>query len=268
MPGFFLFLLVLAVLGFVVVRRNRRLKRRILAAWERTLGNDDRRWRVIQIEDFDFPPTVRADFATGHSEMDAKSQADVFRALKDYFIMRAALPDETLPMPSRIVGEAWCLFAEDAAEYEAFSIMAFGRILAPEPESGVGDDIRRCWEVACARARIDPARPRRLPLLFSLDSRLGVKGGNFYALNPSDAEHIRRQVDSMAVIVLAADLGGGTWSDPVAMDIAGLDFGQMSNAGVNLDASLDGGFEGGFDGGGDGGFDGGGGGGGGDGGGM
>jgi hypothetical protein len=47
------------------------------------------------------------------------------------------------------------------------------------------EGIRRAWRLSCRREAIDPAAPRRLPLLFALDARLAIPGGFTYALDCS-----------------------------------------------------------------------------------
>ena len=45
------------------------------------------------------------------------------------------------------------------------------------------DGIRRAWRLACAREKIDPQKPERLPRLFALDAALLIAGGFVYQLD-------------------------------------------------------------------------------------
>ena len=45
------------------------------------------------------------------------------------------------------------------------------------------DGLKRAWRLACAREKIDPKAPDRLPRLFALDAALGIAGGFVYQLH-------------------------------------------------------------------------------------
>ena len=46
------------------------------------------------------------------------------------------------------------------------------------------DGLRRAWFFACKEEAIDPRKPSRLPLLFALDTKLGIAGGVVYSPAP------------------------------------------------------------------------------------
>jgi hypothetical protein len=42
--------------------------------------------------------------------------------------------------------------------------------------------IKRSWRLACAREKINPAKPDKLPLLFAIDGLLNIPNGFHYSL--------------------------------------------------------------------------------------
>ena len=66
---------------------------------------------------------------------------------------------------------------------------AFGQFLHHTPAIALTADrkdntgLRRVWWYTCREENIDPKNPTRLPLLFAIDSKLGIDGGFVYAAN-------------------------------------------------------------------------------------
>jgi hypothetical protein len=72
-------------------------------------------------------------------------------------------------------------------------------------QSRVGDEgIRRCWTYACQEENINPAKPTRLPLLFALDSKLGIANGYTYV---ADCSGPKRTASADANVYCGAELG-------------------------------------------------------------
>lgn len=44
----------------------------------------------------------------------------------------------------------------------------------------VQEGIKKAWRLACAKEKIDPAKPLALSLIFAIDSLLSIEGGYNY----------------------------------------------------------------------------------------
>jgi hypothetical protein len=176
------------------------------------LGGDRRLARLAFIDSYRFPDAVRADFAAAHPELDAAAQMRVLEALRSFFGVHALAPGGIAGVPSRIVEDAWATFATDNC-YGAFCDRAFGRFVEPVADSSQGA-IAHTWAVSCARERIEPRRPSRLPSLFAIDRELRVRDGRYYALNESDSEMARRMLGVSALVMMAATLTAGETDAP------------------------------------------------------
>lgn len=89
-------------------------------------------------------------------------------------------------MPSRVADDLWHAFILDTRAYAAFCRQAFGTMLHHSPAETLGrsaarnDGLRRTWYWCCKEEGIDPRMPTLLPLLFALDTELGVPNGFRY----------------------------------------------------------------------------------------
>ena len=107
----------------------------------------------------------------------------VERGLRQFFFACVRSGTKPVAMPSTVVEQMWRGFATDAAVYESWSQMAFGRVLAPTSALQLGsnaqdnDALRRAWYWACKDEAILPRHPTRLPILFALDAKLAIDGG-------------------------------------------------------------------------------------------
>lgn len=191
-------LLALAILGFVVIllwRRNRRLER------ERF------------IRDFAWPKGLIDRLAKRRPELSIKDRALVTHGLKQFFLA-CLRSGRYVSMPSQVADDLWHEFILYTKGYDAFCRQAFGRFLHHTPAVVLADDqqsnegLRRCWYWACREENIDPRNPSRLPLLFALDTKLGITDGFAYtpdckALSPGQG----------GTSHCASDLGSGSGSD-------------------------------------------------------
>ena len=147
-------------------------------------------------------------------------------------------------MPSQAADVLWHEFILYTREYQSFCARAFGGflhhtpavVLAPQHKQS-NQGLRRVWWHACKIENIDPAHPTRLPLLFALDTKLGVPNGFVYAPDCSD---LRRDGS-------AGTQCGGDFSD------SSVDGGTDGLGDGGGDSGGDGGGDSGGDGGGDGG---------------
>lgn len=116
----------------------------------------------------------------------------VFESLKDYFLFCNQAKMQQITMPSQVVNVAWYEFMLFSRFYGDFSQQALGRLLQYTPATALKlplstqTDITSTWCLACAKENIDPMSPTRLPLLFAIDSLLGINDGFKYPLNCQD----------------------------------------------------------------------------------
>ncbi|MDP1519954.1 hypothetical protein Q8A57_03140 [Porticoccus litoralis] len=116
----------------------------------------------------------------------------VIKGLRDYFYICNKAKRRMVAMPSQVVDVAWHEFILFTRPYQAFCKKALGRFLHHTPTEAMRtatlaqDGIKRAWRLACAKSNINPSTPTRLPLLFSIDSLLGIEDGFKYSLDCKD----------------------------------------------------------------------------------
>jgi hypothetical protein len=116
--------------------------------------------------------------------------------LRQFFRTSAQAQQRFVAMPSKAVDALWHKCILHTRGYEVFCRKAFGRMLHHTPAEALPpaplgkarnptqhEGLRRAWRLACQDERIDPHKPKRLPLLFALDASLGIAGGYVYALD-------------------------------------------------------------------------------------
>ena len=114
-------------------------------------------------------------------------------------------------MPSQVADDLWHEFILSTREYSAFCREAFGGYMHHTPATVLGADkqtnegLRRTWWWACKDENINPSKPSRLPLLFALDSKLGIANGFVYS---PDCNALRRNGSGSAYC--AGDFGSSS----------------------------------------------------------
>ncbi len=119
-------------------------------------------------------------------ELSLKQRVLVARGLRQFFLAYLHSGCRFVAMPSQVVDDLWHEFILYTKHYDQFCRQAFGRflhhtpavVLSAERRNNVG--LRRVWWYACKEENIHPRRPSRLPLLFALDSKLGITDGFVY----------------------------------------------------------------------------------------
>ncbi len=87
---------------------------------------------------------------------------------------------------SQVADDLWHEFILYTREYDRFCRRAFGGFPHHTPAVVLGghrkknEGLRRVWWYCCKYENIDPVHPRRLPLLFALDTKLNIPGGFVY----------------------------------------------------------------------------------------
>lgn len=90
-------------------------------------------------------------------------------------------------MPSQVTDDLWHEFILYTRSYDQFCKKAFGRFLHHTPAVVLSsskmdnEGLRRVWWYSCKEENIDPKAATRLPLLFAIDKKLGIRNGFVYS---------------------------------------------------------------------------------------
>jgi hypothetical protein len=151
-----------------------------------------RRLRTLQrerfIRQYVFAESLLQTLGKHHPQLTEKDFFLVARALREFFLVRLRTGGRLIGMPSRVVDDLWHEFILDTREYHRFCSAAFGSFFhhVPAQQTVRGTDIdaamRVTWRCTCLEENINPRRPTRLPLLFAIDEKLSVAGGNTYLM--------------------------------------------------------------------------------------
>jgi hypothetical protein len=149
-----------------------------------------------------------------HPSFTRKETALVSEGLRQFFLAYLNSGRREVAMPSQVADDLWHEFILYTRDYGRFCNAAFGRFLHHTPavalREGARRDnsaLRRVWWHCCKDENIDPKRPSRLPLLFALDTKLGIAGGFVYAL---DCGGVRRAGADGGVVHCGADFGSSS----------------------------------------------------------
>jgi hypothetical protein len=195
-----------------------------------------RRWlrlaREAYIRDYVFPRGLFDKLAKRRPELALKDRALVARGLRQFFLAHLRSGRRFVSMPSQVVDDLWHEFILYTNGYDAFCRQAFGRFLHHTPAVVLGTEqqnnegLRRCWYWCCREENINPQAPSRLPLLFALDTKLGIADGFIYT---PDCKALTSAQSGTAHC--GADLGGGTGSDGGSGDDSASDSGSGDGSG-------------------------------------
>jgi hypothetical protein len=145
-----------------------------------------------------------------HPHLSQKDCQLVAQGLRQFFLAHLKSGRKFVSMPSQVADDLWHEFILHTRTYQQFCRVAFGDFMHHTPavaikQSRVGDEgIRRCWTYACQEENINPAKPTRLPLLFALDSKLGIANGYTYVAECSGP---KRTASADANVYCGAELG-------------------------------------------------------------
>lgn len=186
--------LLLAGVSVHLWRRNLRLKRESF------------------IRTFDLPKGLFDQLVKRHPHLSLRDCQLVSHGLRQFFLAHLKSGRMYVSMPSQVADDLWHEFILYTKNYEQFCKQAFGRFLHHTPAAVLdqarrnNDGIRRCWRYACLEENINPKSPTRLPLLFALDTKLGIAGGFVYALDCASLRNVDGTVHCGADL---AGCGGG-----------------------------------------------------------
>jgi len=157
------------------------------------------RWRRLAraqyIRSYEFPKGLLDRLAAKRPGLEDKDRYLVMRALRKFFLAYLNGNFKPVAMPSQAVDDLWHEFILYTRHYGDFCKQAFGRFLHHTPAVVLTADrktntgLRRVWWHCCREEDINPRHPARLPLLFAIDSKLGIADGFHYV---PDCEALRR----------------------------------------------------------------------------
>lgn len=142
--------------------------------------------RAEFIRHYSFPKGLIDKLQQRRPGISAKDGQLVARALRQFFLAHLASGRQFVSMPSQATDDLWHEFILYTRHYEQFCQRAFGRfmhhtpavVLGPQRRDNTG--LRRTWWHCCKDENINPSRPTRLPLLFAIDTKLGIADGFRY----------------------------------------------------------------------------------------
>ncbi len=148
--------------------------------------------QLTYIQGYQFPKKVLQRVEERYPHLTKAEVLLVVDALRDYFHICNQSRGRMVAMPSQAVDLAWHEFILFTRNYQSFCRKGIGRFLHHTPTEAMinptfaQDGIKRAWRLACAKEKIDPALPTRLPLLFGIDAMLKIDDGFQYSLNCQD----------------------------------------------------------------------------------
>lgn len=138
---------------------------------------------------FPFPPTLLSELKGVYPNLNRKSFDLACHALRQFLAVHRASGFRPMGLPSRVVSDLWKAFSMDSSTYSTFCQKAFGRpviprLVSPYPEkdSIEEEELGRTWRYCCEQEGIYRNQPSRLPLLFAIDTKLGIPGAIEYQL--------------------------------------------------------------------------------------
>jgi len=174
------------------------------------------RRRAAFVAAYMFPAELDDRVAVRLPALTREERAQVLEGLRQYFLVAIASLRgriaRRLGMPSRAVDEAWQEFIAMHREYAEFCHRAFGRVLrhraVSTTETGASDALANTLHQLKRDAPHGAAWAMLagVPLLFALDGRLALAGGQAYDAPSLDALEAKRQ----ALIASAPSSGSFT----------------------------------------------------------
>lgn len=139
--------------------------------------------RLTVIDSYEIPVSIRIRFTSNYPALSAEDVRSVEAGTRQWFRLVARHPKAKLSMPSVVVDDMWHEMVLHTREYAEFCDSAFGRFLHHTPESAMSAEaaeLNRGPGLADTYRLARQDEPGGLPLLFRVDSELGISGGRHY----------------------------------------------------------------------------------------
>jgi hypothetical protein len=144
--------------------------------------------RLKFIEEYEWPPGLLKRLSSHYPNLTVAEKTKVGDGLKQFFRAYLKSGRRYVAMPSVVADDLWHEHILYTKEYHRFCDKAFGRYLHHTPavvlrkqQRADNEGLRRVWTHACREEGIDYKSPKRLPLIFALDTLLNIPGGYRYA---------------------------------------------------------------------------------------
>jgi len=214
--------------------------------WRRQLGLQ----RDAYIRSFELPRGLFEQLRKRRPELSLKECQLVSHGLRQFFLAYRKSGGKYVSMPSQVADDLWHEFILYTRNYQAFCRKAFGKFLHHTPAVALSSaaaanaGLRRVWWHACLEDNINPRKPTRLPLLFALDTKLGIADGFHYSADCASLRRRQGASGNESVIYCGGDFGSAGFD-------GGTDGFGDSGSGGSSDGTGSGGDSGGDSGGGD-----------------
>lgn len=148
-----------------------------------------KRVRERQLAQYRFPAALARKVREAYPHLSDNQVWRVLEGLREFFAISAMAKGHMVAMPSKVVDVAWHEFILSTRAYQTFCQETLGRFLHHTPAEAMKtptlaqQGIRRAWRLSCLREGLNPAAAVKLPLLFALDTELGISNGFRYALD-------------------------------------------------------------------------------------
>ena len=145
--------------------------------------------RKAHIINFTIPAKVLQTVKSRYPHLSDDQLKTVESGLREWFHVNLLAEGKPISMPSQVVDVAWHELILFTKFYQDFCQKAFGRFLHHHPAEAMSSPklaqrgIKTAWKFACAKEKISPLKPTRLPLLFAIDALLDIEDGFKYQLN-------------------------------------------------------------------------------------
>lgn len=145
--------------------------------------------RKAHIINFTIPAKVLLTVKSRCPHLSDDQLKTVESGLREWFHVNLLAEGKPISMPSQVVDVAWHELILFTKFYQDFCQKAFGRFLHHHPAEAMSSPklaqrgIKTAWKFACAKEKISPLKPTRLPLLFAIDALLDIEDGFKYQLN-------------------------------------------------------------------------------------
>jgi hypothetical protein len=166
-----------------------------LHVWRRSI-------RERYVRESPMPQFLKRKLRETYPHLNAKDCDLVEHGLRQFFLACSRSKKQFVAMPSKAVDAMWHEFILHTKAYNRWCDLGLGRFLHHTPAEALGkramgnDGLRRAWYWTCKDEAINPKNPSRLPLLFALDTKLGIAGG--FAYKPDCRDIDRKNADGGA----------------------------------------------------------------------
>lgn len=170
--------------------------------------------RAEFIRSYTFPRVLFDKLRTKRPELEAKDMQLIARALRQFFLAHLLSGRKFVSMPSQVTDDLWHEFILYTRSYNEFCRRAFGRFMHHTPAVALGRDrhdnsgLRRAWWYSCKEENINPSKPTRLPLLFAIDAKLGIRDGFVYA---PDCRKLQPSTDNSTPVHCGGDFSDSSF---------------------------------------------------------